>query len=373
MVLSVHLGCALAFPSNAYKHLKTFFDGNVGVDLFFVISGYVITLSVSRSFFNTRSKKNALFAFWIKRAFRLLPAAFFWVFVVFLYQWFQGFYGSLGDLHLRNFIPMGSALANVNNYYAAYCTANPSDAFWCNILYYYGHYWSLSLEQQFYIVLPILFLLFKKRPLIVIMIFLIVIQFFWQRPYWTYGWFFRIDGFCWGILIALLPSKKIRFSRIDGILNNGAVTPFISYTLILMLPFWSARLQGFGSDTAIYSIGFLAFVSAIIVLLAASYENSLGSVRLYRKVMLYIGSRSYSIYIIHLITFFIIAETWAKYFPNMEFSAFEKRISNVFIILLAFVTVFALSELNYRFIEVPMRIQGKNLAKKFFIPKMMNM
>ncbi len=366
LVLYVHCAVVLIFPSALYSWLAHFFDGNVGVDLFFVISGFVITRSLSNSFSSSNaSRLSVMISFWIKRIFRLLPAAFFWLLIVVLYLLAIGELWDGHRLHLRILIPIVASFANILNLYAGYCNANPTDAFWCKINYFYGHYWSLSFEEQFYIVFPFIFILFKKRLLIGLMVILIAAQFFWVRPYWTYAWFFRADGFCWGILLALLPVTRGNIPGIDRFLKNKTGVLILSFILVLLLPFSSTCVQGFGSQAKTYGISLLATISAALIFLAVRSEKSFGIWPPCRNLMLYIGSRSYSIYITHLIVFWIIRQLWSEIYGGMQFSDIQKMLVNIAIVVLSLAIIIAVSEITYRIIELKFRLKGKELAKGY--------
>ena len=364
LVLSIHMGLVLPFPSSLYTRLIQIFDGSVGVDLFFVISGYVITRSLVYASKNSSGNKiSVVSAFWLKRIFRLLPTSILWLFIIIFYMWAVGLLCEGNDFRIEKLIPIFAACANVFNVYNAYCVANPGDSFWCNAYLFYGHYWSLSLEQQFYIVFPMVFSLFSKRFLRVLMIAVIALSLFWSRPYWSYGWFLRIDGFCWGILLGLIPIMTLRIPLVDKLLKNNLIIQTLSVGLIVSLPFLSRHLQGFGASATMYGIGVLAMISAILVFLAVRYENSLGTQPHFKKLMLYIGSRSYSIYIIHLIMFEIIKHFWAIGFGEMKFTPVEMQLTNIGIVILALTITFVLSEMNYQFVEQHFRVKGKHLAQ----------
>ena len=361
-VLIIHLGWALVFPSSTYSILVAHFDFSVGVDLFFVISGFVITRSLSHSFSSSYTyKRYIVVAFWIKRIFRLVPAAFFWLMIVVVYLFVTGELWNNQHLRLKNLIPVLAAVANIFNFYYAYCYANLTEEYWRRILFY-GHYWSLSLEEQFYIVFPVVFVFFRKRVLIWLLVALITVQFFWLRPFFSYGWFFRIDAFCWGILLALLPVKSKNI--IDRFLKNKT-TALTAFFLIILLPFASNQVQGFGNQTKTYGVSLVASISAALVFLAVWNEKSFGTWLPYRRLMLYIGSRSYSIYLTHLIVFEIVKHSWFVMIGNTGFSDVGKKLVNIAVVILAFIIMLIASEMTYRLIELRFRIKGRVLANGF--------
>ena len=135
-------------------HLNSSFfpNGYLGVDLFFVISGYVITRSIIKDLQN--GKFNFL-NFYIKRARRILPAL---LFVLLTSLLFAGIF--LLNADLKRFVEsLISSLGFVSNFY-----------FWLTGGYFSSndqlkpllHLWSLSVEEQFYIFFPIfLFLIYR--------------------------------------------------------------------------------------------------------------------------------------------------------------------------------------------------------------------
>lgn len=356
-----------ATPSFYYLYLKKNFDFSIGVDLFFVISGFVITQSFSNSLSSGRANLfNAVVAFWIKRIFRLLPAAFFWLLIVVLYYLCIGYLWDGQSFNFKPLIPTAAAFANILNFYGAYCAANPTDPFWCGTYYFTGHYWSLSLEEQFYLIFPLLYLSIQKRLLIWLLVLLIGIHFFWFRPVWSYAWCFRIDGFCWGILLAMVPASTQNAS-LTRILKNKVTALTFSTALLFLLLFLASRVQGFGKEMEIYGVGLVALISAALVFIATQDSTCFSNCRLYRNVMLYIGSRSYSLYITHLIIFEIVRNLYRRTCGDLSFSGPEKYLANICMVLSALAITFIASELTYRQVELNFRLKGRNIAKSFML------
>ena len=84
---------AIAVISVIIYHAKIYFfgysllpGGYFGVDIFFVISGYLIT---SKIFFDLKDNKFFFNSFYLKRARRILPALFFTIFISFVFSWFS--------------------------------------------------------------------------------------------------------------------------------------------------------------------------------------------------------------------------------------------------------------------------------------------
>ncbi|SNQ50371.1 putative membrane-bound acyl-transferase [Frankia canadensis] len=141
---------ALAVLAVLGFHLDVLSGGFLGVDVFFVLSGFLITglLLAERD----RAGTVSLARFYVRRAYRLLPA--FGVFVAI---------GAVLVVAVKTQADQRDFLANtvtsllyVNNYYRVF--RPESGGAW------FGHTWSLSLEEQFYLIWPVMLVLLCRRP-----------------------------------------------------------------------------------------------------------------------------------------------------------------------------------------------------------------
>lgn len=178
-----HLGPIML---SEHRHYLTYFWLGGGVDLFFCISGFVIAKGM------LKEKRNEFLLiyipFLIRRFFRLWPAAFFWTLMVLLLSIFLNQRGSF-DSFENNFITAVSAWFNVVNFRMVSCLyLSYGD---CSIVASpLRIYWSLSLEEQFYFVFPILLFFLGDRRLAILISIAAVIQFFLYRPWPSPTWFF---------------------------------------------------------------------------------------------------------------------------------------------------------------------------------------
>jgi peptidoglycan/LPS O-acetylase OafA/YrhL len=138
---------ALAIVSVIVYHLFDYLlpNGFLGVDIFFVISGYLIGGHIHKTIL---SKEFNLKNFWARRFMRIVPASLIMVIVVLLFQSISGF---LPDFQNKIEVGFYSLISSANIY------------FWLNKTGYWGnsaeyspflHLWSLSIEEQFYLLLP---------------------------------------------------------------------------------------------------------------------------------------------------------------------------------------------------------------------------
>jgi peptidoglycan/LPS O-acetylase OafA/YrhL len=132
LVLGSHCKVTAGFPQSLDRVFYWLFDGDLGVRCFFVISGFLITYLLLQE--NIQTGSISLRNFYIRRALRILPVYFVFLLVVFLLQIFTPFHQSLvvwiGNLTFTtDFLPTT----------------------WTT-----GHLWSLAVEEQFYLLWPLL-------------------------------------------------------------------------------------------------------------------------------------------------------------------------------------------------------------------------
>lgn len=365
--LIVHLGFLLPISSPFFHWVSNNFDFNSGVDLFFVISGFVIANSlISSDHNNDLPKFKLIYVFWVKRVYRLLPSSILWLGILLLY--FSLITNDIESL----MIPFVAALFNIMNFYSAHCSSNPGDTAYCGIYYMHGHYWSLSLEEQFYIVFPFILFFLNRKLFIAFLGVAIISQFFWQRPFWTYGWFFRTDALCWGFFLALISRYSVYVKAGDVFSKCKSLMFCFFMVLIFCLAFISKKVAGFGGAMETYGVALVAFISAVMVWVS-SYDKNYFSFGFgfgfgIRKIILYIGSRSYALYITHLILFSILKESYIRYETNLAFLIDSSSVNYVLFVVGISLT-FVLSELTYRFVESPMRDKGRLAAKNILSDK----
>ena len=81
------------------------------------------------------------------------------------------------------------------------------------------------------------------------------------------------------------------------------------------------------------------------------------------KLLLYVGSRSYALYVVHLLFFWLIGEARELYDPGFTEIA-ARHVWDWFLCLVATLATFVAAEWNYRLVEVPWRQRGRAISKR---------
>jgi peptidoglycan/LPS O-acetylase OafA/YrhL len=264
--------------------------GGVGVDLFFVLSGFLITGILVDAKGGDRFFRN----FYMRRVLRIFPlyyGALVFFFVVL--PWFRA-----GDPDL-------DALLAEQGWYWSYL-ANVRMAFhgW-PAFHSIGHFWSLAVEEQFYIVWPLVVFLFRRRSLLVICAACVVASLGFRTLSWWVGYHpminvltvNRMDALAAGAFMALLargPGRMARLTRWAPLL--AGVTGGVLLAMILWTHGWVPKMPVY--RTVGRSLLALFFAGLLIVAITSPRRTLLGRFFTHR-VLIFFGVYSYGIYVIH--------------------------------------------------------------------------
>ncbi len=348
--------------------------GFLGVEVFFVISGYLITLLLLAE--SEKSGTVSLKQFWLRRARRLLPAL--WVVVlgvvVFAALFQREILGTLrGDVI--------AALFYGFNWFQVWVGTSYFTSFEFVPL---RHLWSLAVEEQFYLIWPVVMLVvakFGKRRLpIVSAVFVLiavalavytgvvyqpgVISTIADTPeqfmsllghsvsrvdYLFLGTITRSSGLLLGAALAiwwrpwLLQNSRAGESKLYDIVGFGGLV-----ALAFMMWRFNTVIEGTDGGTVGYDLlfrggFFLTDIASVALIAAAVHPGSKVIARgLSNPILVWLGRRSYGFYLFHWPVFQFYRRFAGKGLTPYEF---------VVLVLLAL----ALTELSYRYIETPVR------------------
>ncbi|EIM5188957.1 acetyltransferase [Staphylococcus pseudintermedius] len=324
--------------------------GFLGVDTFFVISGYLITSLLLTEYHNTGKIK--LMSFWLRRVKRLIPAVLFLVMGVIVLSLI--------------FMPTEIQKVRADSIAAIFYVSN----WWYimqNVDYFeqfavqpLKHLWSLAIEEQFYLVFPIVLLsllsfIRRLKSIRIIFLILLVISMIAMMVLYVpnenvarvyFGTDTRIQTLLMGVLLALVwPPFQLK-AKVNRQMRTMIDTTGVVGLAILFICF------KFVSETnSILYYGGFFLISTVTLLVIASSVHPSGYFAKFlgNKVFTFIGSRSYSLYLWHYPIIVLIHHQFVQgQIPPL-----------VYVVEILLMVLMA--EFSYKFIEQPFRKEGFNI------------
>ena len=317
--------------------------GYLGVDIFFIISGFIFTKIILKS---TKTKSFSIEQYLRRRVLRLFPALFVTLFLVTLLGWL--FYTPLEFKYYGQSL-FGSSLFMSNIYF--YILQNdyfsPSN-------YSLLHLWSLSLEVQFYVLFPLLILLInkfkyfkKKRNLIFFFIFIIsfYINVFLSND--EKFIFYFLPNRLWEFLMGYFIYIKFFENKNANLANNNFYLFFFLFVYALYLIFGESQFIKYQIYTAVI---FLA-----LFITSFNKENILNKF-LSNQFNQNLAKYSYVLFLVHypIIHF-------AKYFEFYEIN-FHKIFLILFTIIIFTLLIF---QIEKKFYEIGKYKKNQNINYKY--------
>lgn len=324
-----------------------------GVDLFLVISGYIISKVIVEKIDSLKQQSISLSVFiknfYIKRFFRIYPIAWLVFLIVLFCTIFFNHSGYFGTT--ENTLEAGISIFTYTfNYYFG-------EGFYH--AFTLSPYWSLSLEEQFYLLLP-LFLVFTKttRQRVTILLGVLLLITFVIRPLSPDNIFLtqnRSDGLIYGCLLYYLSAQNWFHATFS--ITQVKKRYSIAITCLLIAVLASITAIGF-SDIVVIPLACL--IAVILVGLSSLEKGFIAFFPIAEGVVDYIGSRSYSIYIIHFPIFTVTQEIGYRLSHQYHFSV-NSELALPYSITALLLTIIC-SELSYRFIEQPLIKKGRRIT-----------
>lgn len=274
-------GIAVLSVILAHAQVELFSGGFIGVDIFFVLSGYLITKIISDELVKNEFSFNE---FYRRRAKRILPALYVVIIITIPFSMMWMLPHQLENnaknisatlLFLSNF------LLKQNDYFDLVSEEKP-----------FLHTWSLAVEEQFYLLFPILLFLITKKHrehlfrivLLLVILSLLIAEFGWRTQ--PIANFYLLPGRAWELLtgasIALLPSPR----------PSKTITTISLHVIVITI----LMANELTPSPSVYVLP-AVFATAMLIIFY-SKESLAGKILTFRPLVLS-GLTSYSAYLLH--------------------------------------------------------------------------
>jgi len=297
-----------------------------GVTLFFVISGFLITYLLLKEYVKTNTIE--IKKFYARRVLRIWPIYYLFILICLLILFF---------LHKKDEILVSSL------WYYIFFAANIPFIFQSGILILV-HYWSIGVEEQFYLLWPWI-VRFSKNKLLKITIVIFLILFITKLLLWFY---LGPDSY---------PYRFIMVTRFHCMMIGAIGATLFFYQRSRIIHFFSAKyvqlfswvlffLMGLGiiHFPAVLGQEIIAFASLSMIMGQVTVKNRLFNLE--NKLFDFIGKISYGIYVIHPIIVLVLSEL----FRNVNV-LIEIKYIIVYFSVIGFTLFFAW--LSYTYFEMP--------------------
>jgi peptidoglycan/LPS O-acetylase OafA/YrhL len=336
--LQILKGLSIVLVLCYHLKLPLFPSGYIGVDMFFVISGYLIAMA-----YNANSNKHTSIEFLIRRARRILPA-----YLVTL----------LLTLIVSIFLVNPVELAQLKRSSIYSLLMVPEIGFWMIGTYFVQehfrpllHFWYLGVQIQFYIFVPVFIALYRKSSnFLVLITFVSFASCYWMVNVSPNTSFFLSPFRLWEFLIGFLVAKYTIRERKGRLLTGYSWLGLLSIFVLIVLPMVPFPERGL-LLLAPRLLASVAISGVLIFGLPKTIESSsIGS------ALVSLGKYSYSLYLAH---FPIIILYFHKPFNGNEFDLITP--TDIFVLLFL---IGISSVLLYHLVESPFRKMPKKNGQK---------
>ena len=328
--------------------------GFLGVDLFFVLSGYLISSLIIKEYKKTGTLN--LYNFYMRRARRLLPAVYFMITVCLVFMVLFN-----GVLLRKSHLDAVFGYIYSSNWWYIFHKLNYFDSFGAQSPF--KHLWSLAIEEQFYMFFPLIFLIFNRRKkeegqssslnknfiyivlgLILISLIIHILLFDINNINRIY---FGTDTRAFSLLVGVVGALLYPIDKLSNPTNSKenlaySVVSIISISILIIIMFCTTEY-----NTWLYRGGFLLVaVLGLIIIISSGKQHTFISKALSFKPIVFIGKISYSLYLWH--------------FPIIVLTTPVSEIGNpnLFYVTLRIILTFIVATLSYLVVETPIRKLG---------------
>ena len=322
-----------------------------GVDLFFVLSGFLITGIL----FDAKNGDSFFRAFYARRILRIVPVCYgFFIFILVVAPWLPTLSQVARVDEFRD-IQLWFWTFNVN----IASSIKPLDV---EVPLVYSHLWSLSVEEQFYLLWPFVVFALGRRGLMGLCVVLVATAFLFRYAL-TAGFaedFFqinapgvlmpaRMDTLALGAFIAL----ALRGGELARLRRFAPAVVLISVATLAIIFSRNDGLSTFSIEVERYGYSAYAFLyAAILVIVLSSAGSTLWRRALTSPFLSAFGRYSYAMYIVHLLVGFWLANRFVKWDLTPTFGGSQVP-TNILFSVVATIITFAIAWMSWRVVEQP--------------------
>ena len=328
--------------------------GFLGVDLFFVLSGYLISSLIIKEYRKTGSLN--LYNFYIRRARRLLPAVYFMITV-----------GLVVMVLFNEVLLRKSHLDAIfgyiysSNWWYIFHKLDYFDSFGAQSPF--KHLWSLAIEEQFYMIFPLLFLLVNRKKkskdgtyklnknFLYVVLGLILVSLIAHILLFDINNISRIyfgtDTRAFSLLVGVVGAILYPMERLHAKVTPQQNMLYSVVSLVSIATLITVMIYTSEYNTLLYRGGFLLVaILGLIVIISSGKQHTLMSRLLSFKPVVFIGKISYSLYLWHFLV--LVLTTPVSEIGN----------PNIYFVILRVILTFVVAIVSYVFVETPIRKLG---------------
>lgn len=328
--------------------------GFLGVDLFFVLSGYLISSLIIKEYKSTGTVN--LYNFYVRRARRLLPAVYFMITVVLIIITLFN-----GVLLKKSYLDALFGYIYSSNWWYIFHKLDYFDSF--GLQSPFKHLWSLAIEEQFYMFFPLIFLIFNRKSksnngnsklnknFIYVVLSLILVSLIAHILLFDINninrIYFGTDTRAFSLLVGVVGAILYPMDRLSERTTKKDNMIYSIVSLVSILVLIGIMINTSEYNTWLYRGGFLLVaIIGLIIIISSGRQYTFMSKLLSFKPFVFIGKISYSLYLWH--------------FPILVVTTPVSEIGNpnLFYVTLRIVLIFLVATGSYMFVETPIRKLG---------------
>lgn len=319
--------------------------GTVGVDLFFILSGFLI----GGILLNSRSSPCYYRTFYFRRFFRIIPIYYLWLILLGLAMLIARVWNVWGGAEFRIVTPYWAYFIFIQNYFQG---STLLQTYWLSPL------WSLAVEEQFYLLAPPVIRNLSParllKALLGVLVFSLFLRLFLSsmydadHDYWgmiaSTDWMpCRADDLALGMIVAVLwanPQSRLRLQQRVNISYAGL---FSCAAALLAVSYWIMKPDSFMTATVARTAFGFFFVFVLIIALTDNH-GLLGTIFRWPPLR-ELGKVSYCVYIIHQAVNWILHRSILDAEPRFD------HWSAIGVSVLSFAVTMLIAELSWRYFE----------------------